>query len=92
MLVKVIDHKGKERFVNVMFVKSVAPKGEDQCEIEMSGWATKIRVKDTAENVALTLSAAVPGLLGAMGSAVAAGEEQDQQTQASVATGLVVGL
>lgn len=74
MLVKVIDHKGKERYINAAFVKSIAPKGE-QTEIEISGWAVKIKVDRPAEEVATIINAAMPGNLDAL---LAADDEQTQ--------------
>lgn len=79
MLVKVIDYKGKERFINAAFVKAVHPKGSSECEIEVSGWHTKIRVKAEPERVAEVINGAMPDLSALL--APAAEEEQTQQTQ-----------
>lgn len=76
MLVKVIDHKGRQRYINAAFVKSVSPKGEALTEIEVSGWAVKIKVDQPAELVAQVINAALPGNLDAL---LAAEEEQQQQ-------------
>jgi hypothetical protein len=80
MLVKVIDHKGKERYINAAFVKSVTPKGE-MTEIEVSGWATKIRVDRPADHVADIINAALPGNLDTL---LAAEAEQQQQNETAL--------
>lgn len=80
MLVKVIDHKGKERYINAAFVKSIAPKGE-QTEIEVSGWATKIKVDRPAEEVATIINAALPSNIDAL---LATEAEQQQQNEAAL--------
>lgn len=80
MLVKVIDHKGKERYINAAFVKSVAPKGE-QTEIEVSGWAVKIKVDRPAEEVATIINAALPSNIDAL---LATEAEQQQQNEAAL--------
>lgn len=80
MLVKVIDHKGKERYINAAFVKSIAPKGE-QTEIEVSGWAVKIKVDRPADEVALVINAALPSNIDAL---LATEAEQQQQNEAAL--------
>jgi hypothetical protein len=79
MLVKVIDHKGRERFINAAFIKSVAAKGDDQTEIEVSGWATKVRVNQLADQVAAIVNAALPGNIDAL---LATEAEQQQSNEA----------
>lgn len=78
MLVKVIDHKGKERFVNAAFIKSLTPKGTGQTDIEVSGWATKVRVNQNLEDVAQIVNAALPSNLDAL---LEAETEQNQAAQ-----------
>ncbi len=82
MLVKVIDHKGKERYINAAFIKSITPKNEIQAEIEVSGWAMKIRVGQTADRVAEIVNAALPSNLDALLAVEA--EVQQQQSQAAI--------
>lgn len=81
MLVKVIDHKGKERYINAAFIKSIAPKNETQAEIEVSGWATKVRVDQTADQVAAIVNAALPSNLDAL---LATEAEQQQQNETAI--------
>jgi|TARA_R110000782_G_scaffold20398_6_gene55152 hypothetical protein len=87
MLVKVIDHKGKERFINAAFIKSIAAKGEDQTEIEVSGWAVKVRVNQLPDHVAAIVNAALPGNLDAL----LATEAEQQQQNESTAIIAVIG-
>jgi hypothetical protein len=81
MLVKVIDHKGKPRYVNAAFIKTITPKTDTQTEIEISGWAVKIKVDQPAEAVALIVNAALPGNLDSL---LAAEDEQQQAAQNAV--------
>ncbi|MEA5615410.1 hypothetical protein [Nodularia spumigena] len=81
MLVKVIDHKGKERYINAAFIKSIAPKNETQAEIEVSGWAMKVRVDQTADQVAAVINAALPSNLDAL---LATEAEQQQQNETAI--------
>jgi hypothetical protein len=76
MLLKIIDHKGKERYINAAFIKSVAPKSETQTEIEVSGWAMKIKVDQPADAVAQIVNASLPGNFDALLAA-----ESEEQTQ-----------
>jgi hypothetical protein len=80
MLVKVIDHKGKERYINAAFVKSIAPRGE-QTEIEVSGWAVKIKVDRPADEVATVINAALPSNIDAL---LATEAEQQQQNETAL--------
>ena len=79
MLVKVVDHKGKERYINAAFVKAVHPKGDSESEIELSGWTQKLRVKADPETVALAINQAMPDLNALLGPLNE--EEQNTQTQ-----------
>ena len=60
MLVKLIDHKGKARFINPMYVKSLEPKGETQTAVEVSGWSMKMKVDMTPDTVAELLNLGMP--------------------------------
>ncbi len=81
MLVKVVDVRGKERFVNAAFIKSVIPRNDAQSDVEVSGWASKVRVDQPADQVAAIVNAALPGNLDAL---LAAEAEQQQQNQAAI--------
>lgn len=87
MLVKVVDHKGKERFINAAFVKSLHPKGDDQTDIEISGWATKIRVSQPIDQVAVIINSAMPGNLDSLLTA----EVEQTQDNANAALFAVIG-
>lgn len=88
MLVKVIDHKGKERYINAAFVKSITPKDETRTDIEVSGWAVKIRVEQPAEAVAQVINAALPSAFDAL---LAAESEQQNDTAQNAAIIAVIG-
>ena len=88
MLVKVIDHKGKERWINPIYVKSMQAKGADTTEIEMSGWATKLRVKQPADEIAVSINAAMPDAAAYI-AAAAEDEQSAQDATTAVATGVI---
>lgn len=88
MLVKLTDHKGKERYINPLYVKSMAPKGDDETEIEISGWSLKLWVKRPMDEVATMISAAMPDAAAAL--AALESEQLDAQTKAAT-TGAVIG-
>ena len=88
MLVKVIDHKGKERYINAAFVKSVTPKDDSRTDIEISGWAVKIRVEQPAETVAQIINAALPSAFDAL---LAAESDQQNETAQNAAIIAVIG-
>ncbi|RMH30901.1 MAG: hypothetical protein D6692_00970 [Planctomycetota bacterium] len=88
MLVKVIDHKGKERYINAAFVKSITPKDEIRTDIEVSGWAVKLRVEQPAETVAQVINAALPSAFDAL---LAAESEQQNDTAQNAAIIAVIG-
>lgn len=81
MLVKIIDHKGKERYINAAFIKSIAAKGDGQTDIEVSGWAVKIRVNQLPDQVAAVINAALPGNLDTL---LATEAEQQQQNETAI--------
>jgi hypothetical protein len=87
MIVKIIDHKQKARFVNASFIKAIHEKGPAKCQVEVSGWTTRITVDQPAEAVAEIVSAALPTNIDAI---LAAEEERQQQAQ-SAATIAVIG-
>jgi len=87
MLVKILDHKGKERWLNPIYVKSLLPKGDDATDIEVSGWATKVRVKQSADEVALAINAAMPDAAAYI--AIQEDERTTQQAQAAATTAVI---
>lgn len=88
MLVKLTDHKGKDRYINPLYVKSMAPKGDKETEIEISGWSFKLRIAAPMDEVAAYVSAAMPDAAAAL--AAIESEEQARQTQAAT-TGAIIG-
>ena len=82
MSVKLIDHKGKAWQVNPMYVKTVEPKGDAQAAVTISGWATKMRVNMTPDQVAELLNVSMPF---GMEAVIADLEAQQQQQAASAA-------
>lgn len=78
MLVKLTDLKGKDIWVNPLYVKSLTPKRDDETHVEVSGWALKMKVPQNVEDVALTLNAAMPEGIGAL---VAAEEDLARQRE-----------
>lgn len=75
MMVKIVDTKGRERFINAAYVRSVTPKGEDKADIDFGHWSGAIRVKQPAEQVAEILNASLPSSFDEYLAAV------DQQAQ-----------
>lgn len=91
MLVKVIDTKGKERFVNAMYIRSVLPKGLNRSEIDFGGLGTRIRVDQPAESVAEIINASMPSSYEAMMAAELIAAEQQNETQQNAAVIAVIG-
>jgi hypothetical protein len=62
MFVRVIDHRGKEHWVNPLFVRHIVPKGADRCELYgmFGSFGTPIRARSSAAEMAKELSAAMP--------------------------------
>ncbi|MEL6740069.1 MAG: hypothetical protein AAFP26_05380 [Planctomycetota bacterium] len=88
MLVRFTDHKGKDRYINPIYVKSLGVKNDTETEIEISGWSLKLRVKRPMDEVATMISAAMPDAAAAI--AAMESEQQAAQNQAA-ATGAVIG-
>jgi len=87
MFVKVIDSKGKERFINAVYVRSILPKGNDKAELEFGSASTKIRVNQSAESIAEVLNMAMPNSI----DAILAAEEDSTQTDQAAATIAIIG-
>ncbi|MEM0983417.1 MAG: hypothetical protein AAGI17_05665 [Planctomycetota bacterium] len=85
MLVKVTDYKGKERYINAAFVKAVHAKSDDECEIEVSGWAYKVKVKAAPAEVAQVLNHAMPDLSSLLAPMADDETTTDAQTAATIA-------
>ncbi|MAY73542.1 MAG: hypothetical protein CMJ31_02250 [Phycisphaerae bacterium] len=84
MFIKITDKRGRERWVNPLYVKSLTPKaGGSETDIEVSNWGMKFRVGQPPEEIAMELNAA---LLNIQSAAVAvATEEQIAQQRAAAA-------
>ena len=87
MFVKIIDSKGKERFINAVYVRSVNPKGDDKAELEIGSMGTKIRVNQSAESIAEVLNMAMPNSI----DAILATEEDSSQADQAAAIIAVIG-
>ncbi|MEQ8769972.1 MAG: hypothetical protein RIB60_05630 [Phycisphaerales bacterium] len=87
MLVKLIDHKGKERYINPIYIKSMTAKGQLETEIEISGWSSKVRVKQPVDEVALAVNAAMPDAA----AYIAAQEDEKAAQDAATAATVVIG-
>lgn len=84
MFIKFIDKRGRDRWVNPLYVKSLTPKaGGSETDVEVSNWSIKMRVPRTPDDIAEELNAA---LLTIQSAAVAiATEEQIAQQRAAAA-------
>lgn len=85
MLVKLIDIKGQEIWVNPVYVKAVRPSKKGVTEVFISfgsQWAaqTSVKVKANADEVAEAISAAMPI---SMIEAAAASEQAQDEAEAT---------
>ncbi len=87
MLVKLVDHKGKERYINPIYVKALTAKSDTETEIEISGWSSKVRVKQPVDDVALAVNAAMPDAA----AYIAAQEDEKAAQDAAAAATVVIG-
>lgn len=81
MLVRFDDPKGRPQFINAVYVKAVIPKGPAQCQLEISGRSTKLKINLPAETAAEIINAAMPNAL----EAILAAEDQNHTDQAAAA-------
>ena len=86
MLVALTDTRGKVHYINAVYVKSVQPKA-DISLVQVSGHASKLKIKMPAEQVVEILNAAMPSSLDAM----LAAEDQMQADQAAAAAAAAAG-
>ena len=70
MLVQLTDHKGKEIWINPIYVKSLRAKAPELTYIEMSGSPMPLRVPQPAADLALTISAHMPAVPPAVTAAL----------------------
>ncbi len=81
MLVKLVDYKGKDHYINAVYVKAIIPKGINKCAVEISGRSTRLTVSMNAGALADILNAAMPNSL----EAILAAEDQNNTDQAAAA-------
>ena len=86
MIVKIIDHKQKTRYVNAAYVKAIHEKGESKSQLEVSGWATRVTIDQPADQVAEIINAAMPSTIDAI---LAAEDERQQQAQAATTIAVI---
>lgn len=92
MLVKLTDTKGRDYWVNPIFVRMIIPKG-DQCEVRLSfnvGMSTSVRINQPAEQFADTVSSALASF-GYAAAAMAAMENEHYQQQQQAAAAAAAG-
>ncbi len=86
MLIKVTDSRGRDQYINAVYVKAVHPKGFDQCMIEVSGRSTRIRVRQPVETIVEQINEAMPNSL----EAILAAEDQQHIDQMAAASSAAV--
>lgn len=88
MFVQLTDTRGKEHWVNPLYVRYIAPKGVDRCEIygSFGTFGTPIRVKGSAAEVAALISSAMPDSPAWQTLASAADAEAQQAAANMIAT------
>lgn len=88
MMIKVIDTRGKERFVNAAYIRSVTPKGANRSQIDYGGMGGSIKIDRPAQEVAEVVNAALPS---SFDEYLAATDVQNQTNQtAQTATMIAV--
>jgi hypothetical protein len=85
MFVKVIDTKGKERYINAVYVRSIFPKGVNRADLDFGSLSTRIRVDQSAESVAEVLNSAMPNSI----DAILAAEDSSKADQAVAAVAVI---
>ena len=91
MLVQLIDHKGKEWWVNPLYVKMVVPKGPESCEVHgvTTALGSPLRIKAPADEVAAALSAAMPDSPAWQAVAAKTSDEAQSESNAAVISGVL---
>jgi len=88
MLIKLTDIKGRDVWINPLYVKAVTSRGKEGAEVFVtygSVWSqvTSIKVKAPAEDVAAAISAAMPDAAAYMAALDSEEEYRRQQEQAT---------
>lgn len=92
MLIRLTDTKGRDHWLNPLYIRSVEPRGV-QCEVRLSfniGMSSTIKINEPAEQVAETVSAGLMsiGAGAAMSAVVSEQHFQQQQQQAAAAAAM----
>lgn len=96
MLIKIIDHRGKDSWVNPAYIRGITPRKDGKCTIMVSG-GVGITVNQPADDAAGLINLALQeaaslGVSGDMSSAqISAEHEQAQSQQAAMIGAIVIG-
>ncbi len=88
MLIKVIDTKGRQRWINAAYVKALRASGS-MTEIEVAGWTSKVRVAQELDEVAAAINMAMPEFGAPIGAEAA--QNQGQAASQAAVIGMVLG-
>jgi len=91
MLIRLTDTKGRDHWLNPLYIRSIEPKGS-QCEVRLSfniGMSSSIKVNEPAEQVADLVSAGLMSVgSGAAMGAMVNDQHMQQQQQAAAAAAM----
>ena len=90
MLVKLTDNKGKDHWINPVYIKMLVPKGADATDVWVSGWGTRIRIPQPAELLADLVGAAMLDA-AAITAAITSDEQTNQDAQTAAVTAATMG-
>lgn len=88
MLVKITDRKGKDNYINPLYVKTVKAKNDEITEVWGSFLAmgSRLQTNESVESVVDRISLALAALGVSSMSAVVSQQEADQQAATAAAT------
>ena len=94
MLIKVIDHKAKEHWVNPAYIRRIAARKDGKCTIDVSGW-TSVLVSQSADEVAGLINIALQeaarlGVHDGLGPAQLAEQQSQAEAQQAAMIGAIV--
>lgn len=89
MLVKITDRKGKDHFINPLYVKTVKAKNDEITEVWGSFLAmgSRLQTNESVESVVDRISLALAALGVSSMAAVTAEQDAQQQAAAAAAAG-----
>ena len=88
MLICLTDIKGKQYWINPIYVRAVVPKKPDLCLVYATfGFTSVIKMQESAEHVAAQISAAMPDAADI--TAALAQADEDEQRQQAAATAAI---